>query len=294
MFVLQEVWGKRIVLDLFFGGMGAGAFIIGYYLYLKGREKMGLRVSLAGVVSLMAGLAILVTHLGKPEAAVWAVLTPQPGSVMAWGIFFNTFFMLFGLAFAGTLLLPSLPWGSDEKVMKLLGGAASAFAFLVMSYTGALLASTSIPLWRNPGIPVLFILVSISSGAGLYMAVSHLSGSDMEPAAVYAALVATIGVAIVLASMIVIAPVAHAAYSESICMMLGAQPAEDKCVFAGSLAPLFYTLVVAGIAAPLAALTSIIRGRRDWVVPAAALLLMLQSLAVRYLIVSAGIAYLPW
>lgn len=306
MFEIQEVWDIRIVLDLFFGGMGAGAFLMGYYLYLKGKKDFGLKVTLSGVISLIIGLGILVTHLGKPEAAIWAMLTPQLGSVMTWGIFFNVFFMIFGLAFSGTLILPMLPWSKREKDMKTLGGLGALFAFLVMSYTGALLASTSIPIWRNPATPLLFILVSISSGIGLYMLMAHLFKHEIEHIAIIASLATTIGVLVIIVSMIVIAPVSHVAFKESVCMLLGEMATvfyavpqravrESACIFIGQLAPIFYLLLFAGILAPLLTLVTMLRGNMEkrWII-ITGLLLILQSFLVRYLIVSSGIIYLPW
>ena len=295
MFHVQEVWDIRIVLDLFFGGMGAGAFLIGYYLYLKNKKDFALKTSLAGVVSLLIGLSILITHLGKPESAVWTLITPQIGSVMTWGIFFNIFFIIFGLAFSAPSLIQSLPWSRNEKQMRILGALASLFAFMVMSYTGALLASTSIPLWRCAATPLLFIMVSISSGAGLYMLLSYVYRHEVEHLITESALAMTIGVLIILASMIIIAPVAHVAYKQSTCIMLGETAYGASCIWAGTLYAVFSFLFIACIMAPIYVLYMMLKGKaqRYWVI-IAGILLILQSLLVRYIIVYTGVVYLPW
>lgn len=278
----QEVWGLNIILDLFFGGMGAAAFILAFYDYLKGERELSPKVAFFGIVSLLLGLLFLVSHLGKPEAAFTVIVSPKFTSVMTFGVFFNILFLLFGGLFVLPVLVPKLPYAQKPSAMKVLGVLGAFFAFSVMLYTGLLLARTSYPLWRSPAVPLLFVLTSTSAGAGLYMLLAWALKKSFPDRWLTLSLLTTFLALITFSSMLIVADVSVLAYRESIRYMLTDNLAATVL------------LLVLGFIAPL--LTAILPKEKlsKHAILAIAIMLILQALLTRYLIVSSAFIELPW
>ncbi|AKG38603.1 hypothetical protein MA03_03930 [Infirmifilum uzonense] len=278
---VQHAWDIRIVLDLTLGGMGVATFIYAFLSYLKGEKEFSLKAAFAGMASLVLGLLILVTHLGKPEAAIYTMISPNLYSVMTWGVFFN----ILALVFGGLFALPAvvkLPYSSNEKIMTTLGAIGSIFSFLVMSYTGTLLARSSIHLWRSPATPLLFILLSLSSGAGLYFLVSHTLKKEAPPILLDFSALTTLLALVTTTLYILLADISSEAYKFSVHLMLT------------EFLPVTLLLYLVGYAAPLV-LYLLYKGKPSkTLLISIALLLILQSLLARLLLVYTGAMELPW
>jgi formate-dependent nitrite reductase membrane component NrfD len=281
MIEVQHAWDIRIVLDLTFGGMGVAAFIIAFLYYLRGEKEFNVKAALAGMISLLIGLLILVTHLGKPEAALYTVLSPNLGSVMAWGVFFNILALVFGGLFALPGLV-KLPYAGNERVMRLLGALGSAFSFLVMAYTGTLLARTSIHLWRSPATPLLFILVALSSGVGLYALVAVALKKDVPRELVDFSMITTFLAFVTMTLYFAVADISTEAFRYSVHLMLSE--------LAGATAALY----LLGFIAPFAVYFYNRKKPSRTNLVVLAVLLILQSLLARFLVVYAGTIELPW
>uniref|UniRef100_A0A7C3WQ79 Polysulfide reductase NrfD n=1 Tax=Thermofilum pendens TaxID=2269 RepID=A0A7C3WQ79_THEPE len=281
MIEIQHAWDIRIVLDLTLGGMGVAAFIIAFFYYLRGEKEFNVKAALAGIASLLIGLLILIMHLGKPEAALYTLLSPNIGSVMAWGVFFNILTLVFGGLFALPGLV-KLPYAGNERVMRLLGALGSVFSFLVMTYTGALLARTSIHLWRSPATPLLFILVALSSGIGLYTLVAVAFKKEVPRELVDLSMVTTFLAFVTMTLYFVIADISTEAFKYSVHVMLS------------ELVGATVALYLLGFITPFIVYFYNRRkpSRTNMVV--LALLLILQSFLTRFLVVYAGAIELPW
>ncbi|MEM0094090.1 MAG: NrfD/PsrC family molybdoenzyme membrane anchor subunit [Thermofilum sp.] len=279
---LQESWGMNVILDLFLGGMGAAAFILALYDYLKGERELSLKVAFAGVISLILGLLFLVSHLGKPEAAFHVFLSPNTSSVMTYGVFFNILFLVFGGLFVLPALLPKLPYSGKAGAMKLLGVIGGVFALLVMIYTGLLIARTSYPLWRNPAVPLLFVLTALSAGAGLYILVAEALKKTFPSRLISLSLLTTFLAFLAFTSMLLLVDIAPLAYRESVHFMLSENLAATMLLYlVGFAAPFLVSLAQRGRSSK--ALTLVL-----------ALALILQALLCRYLVVSSAFMELPW
>ncbi|QOJ78859.1 polysulfide reductase NrfD [Infirmifilum lucidum] len=281
MMEVQHAWDIRIVLDLTLGGMGVAAFILAFLSYIRGERELSLKAALAGIASLLLGLIILVTHLGKPEAAAYTLLSPNFGSVMALGVFFNVLTLIFGGLFALPALV-KLPYATNEKVMRVLGLLGAIFSFLVMSYTGVLLARTSIHLWRSPATPLLFIFLAFSSGVGLYVLTAQALKKEVARSILDVGVLATLLALVTFTLYFVIANISTEAFRASIELMLSEY-------LAGTIA-----LYVLGFIAPLALYAYYVRKPSKALLLSIAALLILQSLIARFLVVYTGVIELPW
>lgn len=277
----QHAWDIKIVLDLTLGGMGVATFIIAFLYYLKGEKEFNIKAALAGMVSLLLGLLILITHLGKPEAAFYTMLTPNLGSVMTWGVFFNVFALLFGGLFALPGLI-KLPYAANEKIMKILGTLGSIFSFLVMTYTGTLLARSSIHLWRSPATPLLFLLVALSSGVGLYALVAYILKKDVPGELVNFSMITTLLAFVTMTLYFALANISTEAFMFSVELML------TEYMWATLL------LYLLGFIGPYAVYFYNKKKPSKTNLLILAVLLILQSFLARYLLVYAGAMELPW
>jgi formate-dependent nitrite reductase membrane component NrfD len=277
----QHAWDIKIVLDLTLGGMGVATFIIAFLYYLKGEKEFNIKAALAGMVSLLLGLLVLITHLGKPEAALYTMLTPNLGSVMTWGVFFNVFALLFGGLFALPGLI-KLPYAANEKIMKILGTLGSIFSFLVMTYTGTLLARSSIHLWRSPATPLLFLLVALSSGVGLYALVAYILKKDVPGELVNFSMITTLLAFVTMTLYFALANISTEAFRFSVELML------TEYMWATLL------LYLLGFIGPFAVYFYNKKKPSKTNLLILAVLLILQSFLARYLLVYAGAMELPW
>lgn len=277
----QHAWDIKIVLDLTLGGMGVATFIIAFLYYLKGEKEFNIKAALAGMVSLLLGLLVLITHLGKPEAAFYTMLTPNLGSVMTWGVFFNVFALLFGGLFALPGLI-KLPYAANEKIMKILGTLGTIFSFLVMTYTGTLLARSSIHLWRSPATPLLFLLVALSSGVGLYALVAYILKKDVPGELVNFSMITTLLAFVTMTLYFALANISTEAFMFSVELML------TDYMWATLL------LYLLGFIGPFAVYFYNKKKPSKTNLLILAVLLILQSFLARYLLVYAGAMELPW
>ncbi|MBI2860646.1 MAG: polysulfide reductase NrfD [Chloroflexi bacterium] len=174
-FTFQREWGlggRRllIMLALYFGGVGAGLYLVSLLAGFAGAALIGV---------LIVAIGKGVTHiffLGRPERFWRAVRRPN-SSWISRGFIFFTGFVVFALAY----LLPDyaafswLPWTSQGAFGATLLGLSVIFAFMTITYTGLLLNRTAVPFWNQSLLPVLFLAVSIFTGADIAHLVYHFA-----------------------------------------------------------------------------------------------------------------------
>ena len=97
---------------------------------------------------------------------------------MSWG---SVFLPLFGLAILGLLYGQYTDHASIQRVSAIFGGL---LALSMPIYTGLdLMVNDSRELWANPTIPVLFVVLSITSGAALVAIAMLVMGKMTEEVA---------------------------------------------------------------------------------------------------------------
>ncbi len=194
----QTAWGWLVVIYLFLGGLGAGAFLTAALFELTGwrYRRDFCPVTLIGSAisgpAVAVGSLLLIFDLGAGKTEPWRIfyLFTQFGSVMTWGIWILSLFIPVAL-FYGLLELAEaepfvkgLVWARVPKLLqnarpirRRVAAVGSVLAIGTAVYTGVLLsaAGPAVPLWSQPILPflpvpvmpVLFLVSAVSTGMGL-------------------------------------------------------------------------------------------------------------------------------
>jgi formate-dependent nitrite reductase membrane component NrfD len=172
----EITWEMPVAVDLFFAGLGAGSFCLGAVTAGKkgaGWEACSRMSSTLAPIAIVIGLSMLILDLrNKPR--FWMTMTVlNIHSPMSIGVWLLSAFFLASFLFA-LYGLPSvrqrIPWFGELRIWNRpdwrnrLGRTGVLLALGVMVYTGVLLSASSIPLWRNLNLPLLFVLSALSTG----------------------------------------------------------------------------------------------------------------------------------
>jgi len=163
------LWDIRVSLDLFLGGLGVGAFLMGavlYYIDAKAYDAVIKKALVVAPLLVMAGLLLLLTELGRPLNVIKTLYAINPTSFMSIGIFLQSAFVAVALFIAFTVLTK----GASELCSKVVY-AGAILAGLVGLYHGFLLSGIAKEPWNN-AIPVIFFISSILSGSTLVLLLS--------------------------------------------------------------------------------------------------------------------------
>lgn len=172
-------WGLLIIIYLFMGGVGAGAYITsfianrGFLGQVPNLKTLGYIIS-APIVILGTGLLVL--DLGQGLRKPWLLfrLVTNLHSVMSWGTIILCCFILIGL------IRGYLAW-KNKKSSAFLDYLGVIFAFATAGYTGMLLAVVSaIPLWNNGFIPILFVISALSTGMSATTLTAYYIGKEHD------------------------------------------------------------------------------------------------------------------
>lgn len=161
---MHLLWDIRVSLDLFLGGVGVGAFLVGVILYYVDAKVYDTFVKKSFVVApllVIAGLLLLLTELGRPLNVIKTIYAINPTSFMSIGIFLQSAFVAVALLIAFKVLTSGV-----ESLCSKIVYAGAILAGLVGLYHGFLLSGIAKEPWNN-AIPVIFFVSSILSGASL-------------------------------------------------------------------------------------------------------------------------------
>src|SRR5437588_12174051 len=184
--VLQRaIWHCAIIWYFFFGGLAAGCYVIASIAALFGSREDRVVARTGYYLSLLALLPcppLLIKDLGRPERFLHMLRifkVKSPMSMGTWSVMGHSLFcgMTAVIQAArdgmlgrwwGARLLAALPQG-------LIALPGTFFALFLGSYTGVLLAVTSIPLWsRTKLLGAIFITSAMSTSSALITLVLHL------------------------------------------------------------------------------------------------------------------------
>jgi polysulfide reductase chain C len=193
---MREVtWGIPVVIYLFLAGLGAGSFCLGTITSRKngeGWDSCSRMAFLLAPVAIVCGLLMLILDL-RYKTRFWRTLVVlNPRSPMSIGVWLLSIFFIISLL-AAICWLPisvkrQIPGIGDwihrkgRKWSRALGFIGIPFALGVSVYTGVLLSVTIVPLWRNPGLPILFFLSALSLGieSGAILGAASLRSKSPE------------------------------------------------------------------------------------------------------------------
>ena len=161
---MDLLWDVRVSLDLFLGGLGVGAFLVGavlYYMDAKIYEGVLKKAFIMAPILVIAGLLLLLTELGRPLNVIKTLYAINPTSFMSIGIFLQSAFVAVALLIAFSILTKGAEGISAKFVY-----VGATLAGLVGLYHGLLLTGISIEPWNN-AIPIIFFISSILAGSSL-------------------------------------------------------------------------------------------------------------------------------
>lgn len=167
-FRFQREWGGAgrrlfIVLAFYFGGAGAGTYLVSVLADFVPGALLGI-----GIVGIGKSAAHIL-FLGRP-ARFWRAMTRPHSSWISRGVIFFTLFVLSALAYL---------WVAAASALSaILFWLSLVSAFLTILYSGLLLNRTAIPLWRQSLVPVLFVVMSLASGANLSALLGRLFAQE--------------------------------------------------------------------------------------------------------------------
>ena len=244
---MEEHWGWLIVIYLFLGGLGAGAYLTsfaaskGYLGNAPALKRIGYLVA-APIVAI--GTALLVFDLGQGLKKPWLLigLLANPKSVMTWGVYILSGFIAVGL------IVAFLAWKKRE-IPNVLATIGALLAISTGAYTGLLISVIKeVPIWNTYLMPVLFVISALSTGLSLTVLLGHLLEKGVESNEKY---VCKVHVFLVLAEIAVLSAFLGLMISGA----NGPVAAESaKMIVSGSLAlPFWAILVGAGLVFPLVA-----------------------------------------
>lgn len=179
-------WGWEISVYFFLIGMAAGTFMYaaapavfgnvfgGIARSMEPFQKVGMALAM---ILLLICAPLLIMDLGTPERFLYPILHFHWTSPLSWG---SLFLPLFGLCILGFFfgLLKN-----DAKIMRITGILGLLLALSMPLYTGLdLMVNQTRELWSNPTIPVLFVILSVSSGTALVAVVQLIRGQLGEQA----------------------------------------------------------------------------------------------------------------
>lgn len=191
----EIAWGMPVVLDLFFAGLAAGAFCFAVLIGRSGQESFQICSRTSAFLAPCAvgfGLSMLILDL-RYKTRFWFTMTVfNSDSPMSLGVWLLTLFS-FIAAFYAIFWIPAVvreripvigrwPLWSQQRVRDALGWVGVPIALMVSIYTGVLLSSAAMPLWRNTALPLLFCFSSLATGfaGGVLLAILFSPGRRQE------------------------------------------------------------------------------------------------------------------
>ncbi len=272
----HESMGALIAIYFFLSGLGAGAFLTAAACRIFGGGRYASiekTAAIAAPLLLIPGLMCLVLDLGKPFRMLNLFFYFNPSSVASWGVWTINIFLAISLINA----FLHFRGKTETEAARPLAYAGSVFALGVGLYSGMLLFQMhGHELWHSALVPVIFLASAIASGLAVVLLLSGSAGSD-QTRTLSGFLAGAIGVELVLA----LTEILTFAWSS------GAKAEAAEVILSGRLGFMFIGVyLIAGLILPLAVLTRQ-RGNR-FVQVVAALLVLVGTLVMRYVIVAGG------
>ncbi len=297
---LQDVWGPLLAWDLFLGGAGAGAYLIGVIAQrLGGRYRHLAKPGIyAGPPMVAVGALLLLIELGQP-LLFWRAFSNLGSSMMSVGVIIISIFIVLGFIHIALSLFPRL--GVKEKAQRWLGGINGLFGLGIMIYTGLLLGVVkAVPFWNTPTMPALFLLSALVAGLATVILIVGLQRwvmpatvrenkaeeiSESVQGVIPSVAILVVGVLLSLFLLVFVMSSAGVTAAESASYLL-----------TGSYATAFWVgVVVVGLLVPLGLVTwvSVQRGKMALgrvvdISTLAAFCLLVGGLILRYAVVAAG------
>lgn len=160
-------WGTELAVYFFLIGTAAMVFVFAAAPQVFGGAARALALLQlpATVIALAITIVcvpLLIMDLGQPGRFLYPILHFRWTSPLSWGSVLLILFALSMLAFAYGLYRGEAPW------LRLAGVVGSLLALSMPLYTGIdLMANQAREVWQSPLLPLLFVVLSVTSGAAV-------------------------------------------------------------------------------------------------------------------------------
>jgi formate-dependent nitrite reductase membrane component NrfD len=270
----HEAMGVLIVIYFFMSGLGAGAFLTAAGLRLFGGEKyvkVEKTAAIAAPLLLIPGLLFLLLDLGQPSRFFNLFFYFNPASVASWGVWIVNIFLAISVLYAFLHVI------GKAAVARPLAYLGFVVALVVGFYSGMLLYQMQGHiLWHSALVPVIFLVSAIASGLAVVLLLSGSADPD-QTHLLSKVLAVVVSVDLVLALTEVL----------TLARSSGEKAAAAEVILSGGYGFLFVGVyLIVGLIVPLVVLTRQQKNRNVQV--AAAVMILVGTLAMRYAIVMGG------
>ncbi|MBI4743925.1 MAG: polysulfide reductase NrfD [Actinobacteria bacterium] len=175
---LEKPWELLLIIDLFLGGVGVGAFLAAVCASVhsdkyKTISKIG---AIIAPLAVIGGLISLLAELNQPFRFYTTYFRLNPTSVLSWGVWIQTIFIIVALLYAILWIMDS-----NESTRKALGYIGAIFAFIIAIYHGLFLSAASArDLWESALTPVIFLVSAITTGLAVVLLIASFLSKSGE------------------------------------------------------------------------------------------------------------------
>ena len=286
-------WGAWVAFYIFFVGLSAGAFLLSSLVYVFGMyqfERIGRAALLSAIISMGVALAFIAVDLGRIDRSALPLVFFHWTSPLSWEVrFYIIYIILLSAELAIAIRLHKGLSKSSvraQRRLRILGTIGVPLAiFGVHGGTGTIFAVLKARgMWFGGLFPVIFVVSAMVSGTAL-LAVIHYAqsrGSGQRPDAGLMK-----GLATVLAGVLCVD--LGLMFYEFIVPLLAFQPHDGDVIRVMTLGPMWWSFwiiqLLAGMIIPLVVLLTPRLRARPGVVAAAAALVVVGIVGVRFNIV---------
>ncbi|MBF0427176.1 MAG: polysulfide reductase NrfD [Magnetococcales bacterium] len=187
-------WGSELTIYFFLIGMGGMSFALATSPSMFGKAfKVFEPVQMMGLGAAFLVVAIcgplLITDLGQPGRFLYPIIHFHWTSPLSWGA---TFLVLF------TACIVIYAWGlktGQTGILKPVAIIGSLLGLSMPLYTGLdLMVNTTREVWATPWMPLLFTVLSVTSGAALMSLIAMMRNAEGAMAILRTTLQISVGV----------------------------------------------------------------------------------------------------
>jgi formate-dependent nitrite reductase membrane component NrfD len=182
-------WNHEVAAYFFFGGVSAGAAMVGSIADMVGgkrHERLARTAHYVSFATLLPCPPLLIDDLGMPARFHHMMRIVKPSSPMnvgSWALLLHGAgaTVTVGRMLAEEGKLPLVGWLARLIPERLLVGLGLPSSFVLAGYTGVLLGTTSIPVWyKSPLLGALFMSSAFSSGVAATNLLGEITRSETE------------------------------------------------------------------------------------------------------------------
>lgn len=173
--IKEPAWTWEVPWYLFAGGLAGSASVLAMGARLAGNEVLADRARLIAAGAVVVCPPLLISDLGRPARFINMLRVFKPTSVMSVGSWVLAGYSSATVGAAALSRSRRLP-----RLQALADAASSGLGTVMVTYTGALLADTSIPVWHEARreLPLLFASSGMASAgsAAVLLAPTSVTG----------------------------------------------------------------------------------------------------------------------